>query len=486
MDHGFKQPRYVVRACLAGLLCYFILAGLSGNALAALDRRPPLYWTSNMGFPPGQGATPDAAIADSCAYWYANAVDYPAGQLAPVLDSVNGYATCKAQRYIDDQGNKQVIGSSSMSLIPTCEGGYTWDRINGDNNAWTGACVKPACLADSTTCFMAGSSSSALTVQGSVCTQGCVINQSVNGCQERYIGGVQTFYCQLTRSKTTTACDTPTSGSVACATSGPPLQDPCAMPGAATSSSCGGGSGCPAGTTVLANGACTPNDSNAPCVPPSYRVGGVGACVPYAGAGDSGGGGTGTAGAGGTGGNSGATGGAGGSGGAGSATGGGGGGGSGGQGGGGGAGGSAGAGGQGGQGGAGGASKDDVKCGTTGNLCQTKFQEYFDYVKGLFDLTGSDASDATKGRAEIAKASGGGYEDNAVNKGPVTDLSALGDGLSFGSFLPKSCPAPRSFSIGGGSVTFGVTELCSLGQMIGAVLVAASALGAAAFVFRGS
>lgn len=481
MNHGLKQPGNLVRACFAGLLCHFVLAGLALGQAGFLYE-PVTQWLVPGGSGYLDASSPDDGAAKACLNWVQERTNSYSDLVVTHGYYHNGFGCAARDNSLTPYIN---LTSSNMGWTAVCPFGF---ELNG-SQLWpypTPNCKKNICVVASTTCYT--SSNYQLTaVTPNACANGCQITQALGSCVERFTAGAQLYFCTLNKSTTGPTCNFD-SGAVACSTSAPGVQNPCELPGANTSPACGGGTGCPAGTTALANGACTANDSGAPCPAQSYRVDGHGACVPFpgtgAGSGGSGSGASGGAGSVGAGGSAGGSGASGGSGGAGSGTGGGGGGG--GSGGGGGAGGSAGAGGQGGQGGAGGASKEDVKCGTTGNLCQTKFQEYFDYVKGLFDVTGGDAAAAADGRSEIAKAAAGGYADNAVNKGAVTDLSALGNGLSFGSFLPKSCPAPRSIAIGGGTVTLGVSELCSLGQVVGAILVAMSALGAAVYVFRGS
>lgn len=489
MQYGLQQPCDVVRNLFARYVCYLVLAGLAvlagpGSAQQSGDTLPVDFWST--GWFDFQVIEPTAAAAaqTTCNAWYDK---FPqAYNLRETLWIAPGYSAFGCHgRYVDADYNTKHLYSAYFSLYPTCANGYNLQTSAGDIRS-NALCVRAACLQNSEVCQLTANTSSVV-LAAAVCKNTCLLTQSLGACTERFIGGQQLFFCQVTKQTTGAHCSSTGGVEAACSSISPPAQDPCQLPGAATNPACGGGAGCPTGYTVLANGACTPNDSSAPCVPPSYRVGGVGACVPYAGPGaGTGGGGTGAAGAGGTGGNSGSTGGAGGNGGAGSANGGGGGGGSGGQGGGGGAGGSAGAGGQGGQGGAGGAAKEDVKCGATGALCQTKFEEYFQYVKDLFGVTGSDATAAASGRAEIAKSDAGGYADNGLNRGPVRDMSSLSTGLSFGTFLPKTCPAARSFSVGAGSFTISLLELCSLAQIIGAVLVAGTALSSAMYVFRGA
>ena len=412
MNHGFKQPRNLVRACLAGLLCYFVLAGLAG-AQSAYDELPVDAWWMRY-----EGASLEHSYSTVEAGYTSECFLYSGTVMNSYSYGVYTYSASlkKCQVFIRDDVGTSSFVLKGFIIRPQCLSGYTFTAYanTADSNPYTGLCKRPKCQTSSSSCFIS-SQTPISSIPASACIEGCVVAQALGSQQERYVAGAQTFYYEVLKAVTANRCYVAGGTTVVVCNSGPPSpQDPCSVPGASTTTSCGGGTGCPAGSTVLANGACTPNDSNAPCPAASYRVDGQGACIPYPGGAGSGGAGSGGGGAGtpGAGGASGSAGGAGGAGGAGSGTGGGGGG-AGGQGGGGGSAGSGGSGGAGGAAGAngsdgaGGIAKDDVKCGTTGALCQTKFQEYLEYVKGVFDLTGSDAADATKGRAEVAASAGG-------------------------------------------------------------------------------
>lgn len=475
-SHGFKQSRSLVRVGLAWLCFYFVFSGF-GLAQSGFEQIPARWQVKaeNLPYSTEYGDV-EVGFYQACFLGAGRVLDSFSSEVFTAPGDPTRY--CRVM-YHGTYGDGQV--NLQLTAYPMCDTGFTFSANDGDTSRYTGSCKKLRCQPASSTCWLS-SSMAISSVPSSACILGCVTAQGITDTQERFTSGQPTWYYHISKARTTTTCATNTAANeVSCNASAPAVQDPCGLPDAASNPSCGGGAGCGPGYTMIANGACTANDSNAPCVAPSARdIHGV--CVPYAGAGGgTGGGGTGAAGTGGSGGNSGSTGGAGGSGGAGSSTGGGGGGGSGGQGGGGGGGGTGGGGGSGGVGGAGGAGKEDVKCGTTGDLCQTKFQEYFDAVKDFF---AGDPVLAADGKAEVLKSDAGGYEENKLTKGPVTDLSSLhldtGGGMIGGG---HSCPQSRQINFKGATVAISYQPLCDFSGYIRAVLLALCALVCARLVF---
>ena len=478
-SHGFQQPRNVVRAFAAWLVCYFVLAGLTFGQAAFEELPPDSWWIRYEGAGLEHNySSVDQGLSSEC-FLYAGTVMNSVGNSIYVYNP--SFKKCKVD-IRDDDGNASFV-LWPFNIRPQCLSGYTYTTYadSADGNPYTGLCKRPKCATSSVTCFVM-SQTPISSVPVSACLAGCVVAQAIVSTQERFVGGAQTYFYTIQKANTASRCYVAGAGSeVVCNSGPPPPQDPCAIPGASTNPACGGGSGCPANSTVLANGACTPNDSAAPCPAASYRVDGQGACVPYPGGAGSGGGGSGSGGGGGTsgaGGASGSSGGAGGAGGAGSSTGGGGGGGSGGQGGGGGAGGGAGSGGQGGRGGEAG---KGAECGPGKMLCEETFKDYVDKVKEFFE---GDATEMANGKAEIAKARSGGYDENPMTKGPVTDVGSLrldtGGGMIGGS---HSCPAPRSVSFKGTTFALSFQPVCDFAGYIRFVLLAVCALVSARIVF---
>lgn len=461
-QHGFQQPGALVRAFFACVSAYFIFSGFVLGQASFLTRAPESFTVGNA----SGSYTSTAAYLDSARNQQCQMV------MLSIRDSTSFALVGSGPAYLDDPMKCLVTYTTNdtggSAVFPMnqyvtfiCSEGYTWDSFNNDNNPYTGVCKKPsACTPSFESCYLS-STTEISSAAATVCVSGCVVAQSLGTPEIRYSGGVQTFFYNISKAKTAVSCSVMGGGSpILCNSGAPGPQNPCELPSAASSVACGGGTGCPPNTTVLANGACTPNDSNAPCPAQSYRVDGAGACIPYPNAG---------AGTGSTGGGSGAAGGAGAAGSAGGAgsagsTG------TGTNGGTGGGGGGGGSGGTGGAGGAGGAAKDDVKCGATGDLCQNKFQEYFDAVK---EFLAGDATIAAAGKAAIAKSEAGGNDENKLNKGPVTDLASLnletGGGMISGG---RACPAPKQIGFKGQTFAISFQPLCDFGGYIRFMLLA--------------
>lgn len=492
VENGFKQPRDVVCAGLAFCRRYLVFSRLGLTLLALLANsahsvvlatKDPIGWNNSAsGYEVTYGSWSEA-LNMACFFESGRISASFAQSIAAPYGGQNmsiGTRRCKIDRYGTYSVETVYV---NVSATPVCaENGVVFTPYGGEFYT-TSKCDVPTCPASSSQCLLK-STSPISSIPGSACVESCQIVQSITGTEDRFIGGVHTWYYSITKASTGSKCSATggAAGLVSCNATEVPPQDPCALPDSATNQACNGGGGCPAGQTVLANGACTPNDSNAPCVPPSYRNS-QGACIPYSGPGTgSGTGGSGTAGSGGNSGATGGQGGSGGAGGAGSGTGGGagGGGGSGGQGGGGG---SGGGGGEGGKGGDGGATKDDVKCGTTGDLCQSKFQQYYDSFKEFFT---ADAGEVAEGKAEMAKSRAGGYQENPLNKGPVFDVSNLQLNTG-GVSIPGggSCPAPRQISLpSGGALIMDYAPICQFAGYIRYVLLAVAAMLSASIVTR--
>ena len=473
LSNGFQQPCRLVRIVFAFFCGYFVFSGLGLGQAGGFDEQAPDYWTAYTSVTNRQGNTVASAQDAVCG---ATALTI---QDSYAYDSVllGGNLTCRVRSWVN--GNQTQDRYFAYTYAPQCGAGFIWAPNDGDTSGQTGKCKRPKCIESSESCYLS-SQTPISSVATSVCVTGCVVAQTLGPTEERYVGGVQIYYYQVLKAHTSSRCyvvggATP----VACNSGAPTPQDPCALPGASTNPQCGGSTGgCPPGTTVLANGSCTPNDAASPCPAGSYRIDGHGACVPYPG-GDPGNGGNGSgagaAGVAGSGGNSGGAGGTGGSGGAGSSSGGGGGGGQGGQGGGGGAGGAGGGGGQGGDAGKG------AECGPGKMLCEDTFQTFFTAVKDFFK---GDVAEEAEGKAEIAKSRTGGYVENPLNKGPIVDLGTLSLDVSGGSIGGgHACPASRTISIKGTTFALSFGPLCDFAGYIRAVLLLVCSIASARIVF---
>lgn len=467
LDSFFRVARCSVRAyLLAGLS---LLGGVVANeSRATIYEVPPTYWTTTVGYPSPTGATFMAAVEATCQAWFENMLHGIARtEIKTLYDGIQRacFATQQPPGFA-----VQIVQSVYFRPNPVCEIGTTFSYPGRPYEA--GVCRKVDCPTTSRSCFMR-SNTGVLTVPPSSCTNGCLFTNTLGGAQERYEGGQLIYWYPLSIAGSGGECNTSSYAAPACTDSTPPPQDPCMLPGAATSPACGGGAGCPVGTTVLANGACTPNSPSSPCLPPNYRNAQL-MCVPIpVGSGD---GGSGIPGSGGASGSVGGAGGNGGTGGAGSGTGAGagGGGGSGGQGGGGGAGG---VGGGGGVGGAGGAGKDDVKCGATGNLCQSKFQSYYDDFMSFFGVSPATAAEGQAFQGQFADGK------NALTHGPVVQIETSVTGrISYGN----SCPAPRSINLYFTNVSMDYAPICDLARALGPIIAGIMGMTAIGILLRGA
>ncbi|TAG01264.1 MAG: hypothetical protein EAZ43_11720 [Betaproteobacteria bacterium] len=416
-------------------------------AQAAFEETDPVLWTATL----TSGAwtvAPVVASASNPAQALQTACFFAGGK---IQDSVNQYYeriagqsnlyTCWVE-IRDDRGVVTWVAFSG-GVTATCPNGYSYSDATPDNDYTTGKCKRPSCAPSVTLTCHIKSGAPISSVPAARCDGACVWTQQIGPQEERFEAGVQSFFYEFTKIRTAARCYVAGSagGAVSC-NSGPPTpQEPCQLPAASENPQCGGGTGCPSGTAKNNAGACMPDadgdgapDGDGGCPSGTYKPGGVGACIPFPGGSEDG-----DDGDNGDGGNGGAT---------------------------------------GGGNGTGNGSATGTKCGDTGNLCQTKFQEYLEFIKDYFK---GDAGEEAAAKAEIAKSRAGGYEENRLNKGALIDLGALQ--LNVSGFWGGGCPSPRNVSILGGSITLEYTAICDFAQLIAPLLLSICGLVCARIVF---
>lgn len=130
----------------------------------------------------------------------------------------------------------------------------------------------------------------------------------------------------------------------------------------------------------------------------------------------------------------------------------------------------------GGTGAATGAGPNDVKCGATGDLCQTKFQEYLDTFKEFFgaDPAAKIRGDALRSTAPTAEAS-----ENPLNKGPKHEAVSS---LNTSGFISHSCPSPVQIQLLNRNVSLPFDKLCEFAGVISGLMIGFASLNAARIV----
>lgn len=292
---------------------------------------------------------------------------------------------------------------------------------------------------------------------------GCAATTTVGSCNNVITRSgntyTQTPYCSITQTPTGQLATT--EPALACTNQPAPPQDPCQIPGAVCTGASDTPPTCPNGT-VYANGICS--DANNGCPAGTSRttgiggVGGTGACAPFAIGGGSGDGAAGTGGS---------AGGAGGVGGAGTGS----------TPGAGGAGGGGGSGGTGGAGGSSGAGKEDVKCGATGNLCQSKFQDFYNSMTEWFGVSPAVVQESASFQSQFADGK------NALNHGRVVQIeSAVTNRIGYSS----ACPAPRIVNLKFTSVSIEFQPICTLATALGPIIAGIMGLSAIGIILKGA